>query len=291
MSDDLPATRYLQTPLGQRGSGRVRYGAAMALWQTGRITAQSLEMYRVAAAHDGHDVAGLHWAAKEGAENDLSLAAQEKDAVLRGLYGHLRDYLLGLTHAGAPDVRAGLPVEAGPIQAIQPQQTDCVRQWLGLALGHLRPSHPVLADAIAAAAPLLHWGTYDAYPPAQIGADFASGHAFASVLGGDAPFVAHDFDMGLFLIAPNILYRDHAHAAPELYAPLTGPHGWRFGIGRPLIIKAAHRPIWNPPHRPHLTKTGACPFLAVFVWTKDVASPAQVLPADDWPQLEAAHLD
>ncbi len=37
--------------------------------------------------------------------------------------------------------------------------------------------------------------------------------------------------MGLFVIAPHVLYRDHAHAAPELYLPLTGPHGWRFAPG------------------------------------------------------------
>ncbi|MDZ7908534.1 MAG: dimethylsulfonioproprionate lyase family protein [Gemmobacter sp.] len=116
---------------------------------------------------------------------------------------------------------------------------------------------------------------------------FADGHAFASLLGEAAPIPAQDFDLGLFLIAPHVLYRDHAHAAPELYAPLTGPHGWRFGPGRPLVLKPAHQPVWNPPQRPHLTKVGALPFLCLFAWTREVNSPARVIPADDWPALEA----
>ena len=106
------------------------------------------------------------------------------------------------------------------------------------------------------------------------------------LLGGEGPFAAHDFDLGLFLIAPDVLYRDHRHAAPELYAPLTGPHGWRFGTGRPLIVKPAHQPVWNPPNQPHLTKVGRVPFLCLFVWTKDVNKPADVIAANDWAMLE-----
>lgn len=46
---------FLAEPLGLPGSGRVRYGAAMALWQAGQISAEVLEVYRIAAAHDGRD--------------------------------------------------------------------------------------------------------------------------------------------------------------------------------------------------------------------------------------------
>jgi hypothetical protein len=52
---DDPA-RLIDTPLGEPGSGRVRYGAAMALYCAGRITAAELEVWREAAAHDGRDV-------------------------------------------------------------------------------------------------------------------------------------------------------------------------------------------------------------------------------------------
>ena len=83
-----------------------------------------------------------------------------------------------------------------------------------------------------------------------------------------------------------MLYRDHRHAAPELYVPLTGPHGWRFGPGAPLIVKPAHEPVWNDPCAPHLTKVGPVPFLCLYGWTRDAQSVAEVVPAADWAALE-----
>ena len=45
----------LRTPLGEAGSGRVRYGAAMALWRDGHMNEAQLEIYREASAHDDRD--------------------------------------------------------------------------------------------------------------------------------------------------------------------------------------------------------------------------------------------
>jgi hypothetical protein len=143
-----------------------------------------------------------------------------------------------------------------------------------------------LANAIAGAQPFLHWVSYDAYPRADIGAGFADNHAFASIIGEGCPFEAVDFDLGLFIIAPRLFYRDHHHAAPELYLPLTGPHGWRFKPGDPLAWKEAGVPVWNNPWEPHATMTGGTPFLAIFCWTRDTSQPARVIPSPDWPILE-----
>jgi Dimethlysulfonioproprionate lyase len=278
--------RFLYAPLGQPGSGRVRYGAAMALWRQGAISAAVLEVYRIASAHDGRDP--LTMLRERGLP--VPQIALFTHPVER-LYAAARDYLLGLDHPGAAEVRAGLPDSPGTARTMPARQNAVVAAWLGPALDLVARDQPALAVAIAEAAGDLEWITYDAYPPDLIGADFANGHAFAGILGGDAPFVADDFDLGLFLIAPHVLYRDHNHAAPELYAPLTGPNGWRFGIGRPLITKPAHAPVWNPAFQPHLTKVGAAPFLCLFVWTRDVNEIAQVLPAPDWAELEAARID
>ncbi|MCX7288234.1 MAG: dimethylsulfonioproprionate lyase family protein [Rhodobacterales bacterium] len=271
----------LHTPLGQPGSGRVRYGAAMALWREGAISAEVLEVYRITSAHDARDP----MEALRDRGLPLPPLPPERDPVL-ALYAVARDYLLKLDHAGASEVRAGLPADPGPQHNLARRPNAVVDRWLATALSDLSATLPDLSIAIATAAPQLAWVTYDAYPRDQIGDAFAAGHAFASLMGGDAPFAADDFDLGLFLIAPHVLYRDHCHAAPELYAPLTGPHGWRFGPGRPLITKPAHQPVWNPPHQPHLTRVGAVPFLGLFVWTRDVNEPAQVIPADDWATLE-----
>jgi len=273
---------FLNAPLGEPGSGRVRYGAAMQLYQTGRISADVLEVYRVTSAHDGRDPSAV--LRERGLPLPECLMTQSPVA---SLYAAARDYLMALDHPGAAEVRAGLPPDPGPETAVKARMSPVVSQWLTPALAPLAQDQPALAKAIAAAADHLEWMTYDAYSPEMIGADFAKGHAFASIRGAAAPFLADDFDMGLFLIAPHVLYRDHAHAAPELYAPVTGPHGWRFGPGRPLITKPAHAPVWNPPQLPHLTKVGSVPFLALFVWTRDVDIPAVVLPAQDWAELEA----
>ena len=106
-----------------------------------------------------------------------------------------------------------------------------------------------------------------------------------------APFPPATLTLASFSSPPHVLYRDHHHAAPELYVPLTGPHGWRFGPGRPLVVKPALLPVWNPPQRPHLTKVGPTPFLALYGWTRDVQAAASVIPATDWPALEALRLD
>ncbi|MGL6209830.1 MAG: dimethylsulfonioproprionate lyase family protein, partial [Paracoccaceae bacterium] len=272
--------RLIQSPLGVPGSGRVRYGAAMALWRDSLISAEVLEVYRVTAAHDTRDPALVL--------RELGLPLPPQSAMetpIKALYTAARDYILTLDHPGAADVRAGLPVDPGPGHRVPARRNTVVDQWLAPALGAM--DRRALAQAIGTAADHLEWITYTGYPRAEIGAGFQNAHAYAMILGGDAPFRAQNFDLGLFLIAPDVLYRDHRHAAPELYAPLTGPHGWRFGPAGPLTLKPAHLPVWNPPHQPHLTKTGAVPFLAFFVWTKDVNELAHVIAAPDWAELEA----
>ena len=253
----------------------------MALWRDGVICADVLEVYRVDAAHDARD--------PQMTLRELCLPLPPPaalDAPIRALYTAARDYLLALDHPGAAEVRAGLPADPGTEQARPARKTAIVEQWLSPALQAMGDAYQPLAQAISNAADHLEWQAYNGYPLAEIGPQFANGHAAALILGGEAPFAAHDFDLGLFLIAPDVLYRDHRHAAPELYAPLTGPHGWRFGTGRPLIVKPAHQPVWNPPNQPHLTKVGRVPFLGLFVWTKDVNKPADVITANDWPMLE-----
>jgi hypothetical protein len=143
-----------------------------------------------------------------------------------------------------------------------------------------------LAKALNAGAPLLQWATYDAFSRENIGEKYADGHAFAALIGEDAPVKSVDFELGLFVMAPRVLYRDHHHAAPELYAPLTGPHGWRFGPGDPFEPRPAHVPVWNEPFAPHATLVGDVPFLCIYCWTKDVNVPARIVAAPDWGDYE-----
>ena len=212
------------------------------------------------------------------------------DAAIPALIDEADRYLSTLPGPGVAEVRAGIAAARGGAVTLAPAPNAVVTAHLATALDQLVQTHPALAAAIAGAASHLKWLSYDEYPPDQIGEAFRTGHAYASIIGEDAAVPASDFDLGLFLIAPHVLYRDHCHKAPELYVPLTGPHGWRFGPGMPLIVKPAHHPVWNDPYAPHLTKVGAVPLLCLFGWTRDVAEVARVIPAPDWAELEALRL-
>lgn len=281
------ALHLLHTPLGLQGSGRVRYGAAMALYARGLLSEAQLDAYRDASPYDGRDPALL---LEDRRLPPAPARLSTDENAITQLFEAARDYLTALSHPGAPDVRAGLARAAGPLQTLTPQPHPIVARWLAPALQALAATHPVLAGRIAAAAPHLRWINYDGYPRAEIGEAFADGHAFAPIMGEGAAIPAQDFEMGLFLIAPHVLYRDHHHKAPELYAPLTGPHGWRFAPNRPLLLKPAHAPVWNPAYQPHLTLAGSVPFLCFYVWTGDTQETARVLPAGDWTDLEATRL-
>ena len=286
MKATLDAARaMLATPLAEPGSGRHRYGAAMTFYNAGLIGAEVLEVYRICANLDAEDPGAI--IAARGLPSPTAVPEGPAQRIV-ALAEAIDRYLGLLRGPGVAEVRSGLaavrPFAPHPMP-VTPNAV--VVAHLQSALDALEVTHPALAAAIAEAAPDLPWVTYDAYPRALIGDAFATGHAFASVVGEAAPIPARDYDLGLFLIAPHVLYRDHAHAAPELYVPLTGPHGWRFGAGLPLVAKPAHEPVWNDPHDPHATKVGSVPFLAIFGWTRDVNAAAYVIPAGDWSLLEA----
>lgn len=201
-------------------------------------------------------------------------------------------HLAGITRAqeGIAEVREAL---AGFRAKIGPRDLPHLQSRPGfgdldatLALTE-RQSGPALAGAIRLALPYLDWVTYSAYPAAEIGPRFPTHHAFASLAALYDPDYALDFDLGLFLIAPHTLYRDHRHKAAELYLPLTGPTWWRFGPDSDWQKREAGEPVWNPPFALHATRVEAVPFLCLYSWSRDVHFPANVVPAKDWPDIEA----
>jgi hypothetical protein len=208
------------------------------------------------------------------------------DSAIRRLIDACEAYLRGLDHHGANDVLEGIGRwKDGPPGDLAPgREPGC--GGLDAAITAIDGA-PDLKAAVAAARPALRWVTYGAYDGAAIGPRFPKAHAFVSLIGGDGHVRGGDFELGLFLILPRTLYRDHHHPAPELYAPLTGPHFWRFGPASPWVEKRAHEPVWNPPWSAHATLVKDVPFLCLFGWTGDVNSPAKLVPAADWPMLEA----
>lgn len=204
----------------------------------------------------------------------------------------IRGYLdtLQCETEGLSEVRARWDAELPPAPVTTvalPAQRTSPLVHLDAALAAAAPhDRDGLSALIGAAADHLHWVTYDAYPRAEIGEAFATGHAFAELAGPEgAPVPTRDFCAGLFLIAPHVVYRDHRHLAPELYVPLTGPTGWRFAPGG-WEARAAHEPVWNPANRVHATQVEATPLLCLYVWTRDVQWPAEVVHAAGRGEIE-----
>lgn len=209
----------------------------------------------------------------------------DRPQAISGLLAAIDTYLTKHPFAGLADVRAGI-ARARTLKACHLKPPPPVVGCLADAVSAI-PGEDALKSAIAAAAPFLSWVSYDVYPREEIGDRFPDAHAFASLIGEGAPYPMDDFDLGLFLIAPRVSYRDHSHAAPELYAPLTGPHRWRFGVDQPWRTLQAHEPVWNEPWQVHATITGDTPFLSIFCWTRDVNRAAKVVFASDWDVIEA----
>jgi hypothetical protein len=57
--EDARERAALATPVGEPGSGRVRYAAAMHFYNRGQLSAEALEVYRILALIDAEDPAPL----------------------------------------------------------------------------------------------------------------------------------------------------------------------------------------------------------------------------------------
>ena len=126
------------------------------------------------------------------------------------------------------------------------------------------------------------------YPPgADLGEGYRRCNLHTLLIGpGACGFEAEDFTLGLFMLGPRTLYRDHAHPAPETYVNLSERTGWRFAGGGWQDMDAGSI-LFNPARAVHATRVYQRPFLSVFSWIENIFSPCHVVPMDDWPALEA----
>jgi hypothetical protein len=124
----------------------------------------------------------------------------------------------------------------------------------------------------------------------QQGTDLGEGYTKCNLhtllIGPDACGHHHpDFSLGIFMLGPRTLYRDHNHDAPELYVNLSKKSGWRFGT-RDWQDYPAGSLIWNASGAPHATRVYNLPFISVFVWLENVNSRCNLVHFDDWVEIE-----
>ena len=158
-------------------------------------------------------------------------------------------------------------------------------------IDEMRPGLSGLAEALRKALPYLQWrvdkGTY--YEAnADVGKGYRDGNMHCELIGPNGSAYHHDdFTLGLFFLRPHVLYRDHAHRAPELYLTLMDPSGWRFNGGEWQDVPSG-TVIWNAPDVAHATRVYETPFFSVYSWTRDIKSKCRVVLRDDWLEIERA---
>ena len=155
--------------------------------------------------------------------------------------------------------------------------------------GIVAPELQEIARCLKAAKDDLIWREDNAqfYPPgAELGEGYTKCNLHTLLIGPDACGYHHpDFNLGIFMLGPRTLYRDHNHDAPELYLNLSENSGWRFGT-RDWQDYPAGSLIWNAAGEPHATRVYDQPFISVFVWLENVHSPCNVIHFDDWAEVE-----
>lgn len=150
-----------------------------------------------------------------------------------------------------------------------------VLRHLPQCIGETMLLDPDLAAAIAAVEDELNWRQSASYTDEVLGEGFTQNYGWAEIIGPNGFFAGDDFLLGLLMLGPGRHYRDHYHPAPELYWPLTSASHWSIG-GAPFEEKPQGSLIWHPPMAMHATITRETPLLAVWAWTKDVATPARL---------------
>ena len=124
----------------------------------------------------------------------------------------------------------------------------------------------------------------------QDGADVGRGYRKCNLhtllIGPDAcGYLQSDFLLGVFMLGPRTFYRDHRHAAPELYLNLSDKSEWRLNAQDWQEYPAGSL-IWNEAEAIHATRVNDMPFISVFIWLKNVNTPCITFPVDDWGEIE-----
>ena len=125
------------------------------------------------------------------------------------------------------------------------------------------------------------------YPTgSEVGKRYVESNLHAQLIGPKGSVAkSKDFMLGVFILGPWTLYKDHSHIAPEFYLNLSNKSDWRFNFG-PWQRYGAGSLIWNPSKQIHATKVSDKPFLSIFAWLGHVNCFCKVHQSQDHGQIE-----
>ncbi len=215
----------------------------------------------------------------------------------RNIYALIQSIIRYLkTHGGSsPGVRstldklAAMDLSKNQLVDVPPQGTRH-NQILETAIDAIStPALNEIAGCLRASKDYLDWREDNAqfYPQgADLGDGYKNCNLHTVLIGPDACGYTHtDFSLGIFMLGPRTFYRDHCHDAPELYLNLSDKTGWRFKSGEWCDYPGGSF-IWNAAGERHATRVYEQPFISVFVWTEKVHSLCNVMPFNDWAEIE-----
>ena len=125
------------------------------------------------------------------------------------------------------------------------------------------------------------------YPTgSEVGKRYIESNLHAQLIGPNGSVAkSKDFLLGVFILGPWTLYKDHSHIAPEFYLNLSNKSDWRFNFG-PWQRYGAGSLIWNPSKQAHATMVYETPFLSIFAWLEHVNCFCKVHQSQDHIQIE-----
>lgn len=158
--------------------------------------------------------------------------------------------------------------DTGTTRDIEPLQLPVCR-WLDVMAGNR------VIGTLRAAAPGLCW--QQTYGIADFGAAFLAGYGWSEFVGLRGPVASEKIACGVLLLAPGIIYPAHAHAAEEVYLPISGVAEWQQSDGdfaKVAVGQAVHHAPWVP----HAMRVGAEPLAALYLWQGgDLAAKSVIL--------------
>jgi len=141
---------------------------------------------------------------------------------------------------------------------------------LGMAL-EAADGDPALLPAAIEAARVLDWGQI--YDGGGMDPALAEGMLAAQAAGTYGCFPGKTIATGFFLLAPDVHYALHTHAATEIYYCLSGTIDIQHGVdASPFALTPGNYSI-TPPDRVHSLSVRSEPVLMVYAWIGELSCP------------------
>ncbi len=154
-----------------------------------------------------------------------------------------------------------ISIQRGPLPRFKHESM----QYLEALLAQIRD------PAMLTAAKSLDWGQL--YEGGAIDSMLAEGMFAAQAAGTYGVFPAQHVATGMFLLAPDVFYPLHTHAAHEVYHCLAGEITIAHRLEEPAFTLCANQSSETPSGRLHSLRTGSTPVLLAYVWTGEITAP------------------